>query len=582
MNTKNTLITAILLSVFLSSPAISQDELLIIAPDEFIDELLPLMSFKEASARPTILLRLSQVYNLNFQGDEAEQIKRCIALYEQALGIDHVLLVGDVDKFPVRWRWWGLINQEYWGVSDLYYADLYENGTTIFDDWDFNNNGLYGEIEFDDGTINNDEIDFLPDVSVGRIPASTPNEVTAYVNKVIDYELQTTPSDTWFKTASLFTGTENTDPCLGLKTAFGDVGPLIKDKVDASLSNRGITTVNKRYDIRNYPDPVKTFLEDANDGLGFVNYLGHGNTSSWEGWINTFALTRLDNQGKLPVVFAGACETGMFAGQARFHAYIDVNGVAHCGTVEGEVLDPGPYPHPNLPKPDCLQHGSAICNTFFVNYDKNCIAEKFLFGNPTGSGNGAIAYLGERTGGRITIVDLDEYFFEAYEQGNEVLGEMWKYMLEEYYTHHNLADSNTWASADWRVGHTFDEPQKLIFFGDPSLIVGGAFRTAICGNVYDGSGGPLQSGSRTRITCNVTIPTGQRLTAYPGASVVFDDGKKITAMDTNPGNGLIVDGSVAQKVCFLSNSISPQNLGVCGVKVTGQIRIRNGGAIKMY
>jgi hypothetical protein len=246
------------------------------------------------------------------------------------------------------------------------------------------------------------------------------------------------------------------------------------------------------------------------------------------------------------------------------------------------VLNPGPYPHPNLPKPDCLQHGSAICNTFFVNYDKDCIAEKFLFGNPTGSGNGAIAYLGERTGGQITIVDLDEYFFEAYEQGNEVLGEMWKYMLGEYYTHHNLADSNTWASADWRVGHRFDEPQKLIFFGDPSLIVGGAFRTSLCGNVYDGSGGPLQSGSRIRIKCNVTIPTGQRLTAYPGASVVFDGVKKLTAMDTNPGNGLIIDGSFAQKVCFLSNSIRPQNMGVCRVKVTGQIRVRNGGEIKIY
>lgn len=583
MSAKKLFITGILLMLLFSSSAISQDRLLIIAPDEFIDELLPLMNFKDATARPTILLSLTQVYNLNLQGDEPEQIKRCIASYEQAFGIEHVMLVGDVDKFPVRWRWWGLLNQEYWGVSDLYYADLYENGTTTFDDWDFNNNGLYGEIEFDNGSINNDEIDFLPDVSVGRIPASTPNEVTAYVNKVIGYELKTTSSDTWFKTASLYTGTENTDPNLGLETFLGSAAPAMKKKVATYLKNKGITTVKERYDIDNYANPATTFLNDANDGLGFVNYLGHGNTSSWEGWVSTSGLSRLDNYGKLPVVFTGACDTGMFAGQARFHAYKDVNGVAHCGTVDGEVLNPGAYPHLNLPKPACIQDGNVICTGgLILTFDEDCIAEAFLFGNPIGSGTGAIAYLGARTGTQATIVDLDEHFFKAYEQGNEVLGEMWKYMLEEYYTQHDLADSNTLFSAHWRVGHRFDEPQKLILFGDPSLMVGGAFRTALCGNVYDGNGGPLQSGSRYRFNCNVTVPTGQKLTANPGAPVVFESGKKLTAMDASPSNGLIVNATTAQPVHFLSETVNPQAPGVRGVRVRGQMRLRNGGEIKLY
>jgi hypothetical protein len=215
-------------------------------------------------------------------------------------------------------------------------------------------------------------------------------------------------------------------------------------------------------------------------------------------------------------------------------------------------------------------------------YDSNCIAEAFLFGNPIGSGNGAIAYLGERTGGQTTIVDLDEHFFKAYEQGNEVLGEMWKYMLEKYYTQHNLADSNSWASAHWRVGHKFDEPQKLILFGDPSLIVGGAFRTALCGNVYDGNSGPLQSNSRYRFNCDVTVPAGQKLTANPGASVVFESGKKLTAMDTSPSNGLIVNGTTAQPAYFLSEIVYPQVTGFHGVRIRGQMRVRNGGAIKMY
>lgn len=194
--------------------------LLIIAPDEFLDELEPLRRFKDATARPTILVGLDHIEN-SFTGDEPEQIKRAIAWYESTSGIDHVMLVGDIDKFPARWQWWGLPGQEGWGASDLYYADLYKNGTTTFDAWDSNDNDLYGEIEFaPDGAINNDDIDFLPDVSVGRVPASTPAEVAAYVEKVIAYELRTTPTNPWFKTAALYTGTATNSN--GLKDGIGD------------------------------------------------------------------------------------------------------------------------------------------------------------------------------------------------------------------------------------------------------------------------------------------------------------------------------------------------------------------------
>ena len=73
--------------------------------------------------------------------------------------------------------------------------------------WDYTDNELYGEIKFSpDGFINHDQIDFLPDIAVGRIPASTEAEVIAYVNKVITYELNTTPSDTWFNKIALYTG----------------------------------------------------------------------------------------------------------------------------------------------------------------------------------------------------------------------------------------------------------------------------------------------------------------------------------------------------------------------------------------
>jgi hypothetical protein len=598
----NSFLGVSLLFVLLLIPvlAVSQERLLIIAPDEFIDELEPLKRFKEASGRPTTLLSLSQVDNdANCTGvDQPERIKRCIAYYEDHQDAKFVMLVGDVDKFPVRWRWWGLPGQEYWGVSDLYYADLYKNGTKNFDTWDSNNNGLYGEIEFEPDanacqpncrTLNNDHIDFLPDVSVGRIPASSGAEVTAYINKVIGYETMTNPSQTWFKTAGLYTG------------CWYDGNNAKKNEVGDHLKNAGFTLLpiseddNIRYSHWTCQDPgvcctppqlmPATIVNDINQGLGFVNYHGHGNSDCMAciSFCRT-DVTGLTNVGKLPVVFAAACDTGMFVRQARFLPYIDTNGLNHCGTDNAESLPPGPYPHTNLPHPAPLQSGTIVCDGNSISLDPPCLAETFLFGNLT-SPAGAIAYLGNRTNARGKTADLDRHFFEAYELGYVRLGDMWKYMMEQYYYQFGLANSHTWVRipAQWEDGHTFDEPQKLILFGDPSVFVGGAFVTSLCGNAYDGNGGPLTSYSRYRVTCDVTVPTQQRLTPQPSSSVLFENGTKITALDSSSSNGLIMNATADNPIGLLGLSADPQSAHLLrGAVLRGQLRLRNGGSLKFY
>ena len=118
-------------------------ELLIIAPDEFIDALKPLKDFKDATGRPTILLRLSEIYsNPSFSGiDEPEKIKKCIAHYEKSHNIQFIMLVGDCDKFPVRYLCRDVPDPKGYGASDLYYADLHKSDGS-FDNWDGNGDGL--------------------------------------------------------------------------------------------------------------------------------------------------------------------------------------------------------------------------------------------------------------------------------------------------------------------------------------------------------------------------------------------------------------------------------------------------------
>lgn len=581
MNTNKVLISLILVLLFF--PCIAASQLLILAPDEFIDELEPLRRFKNFSLRSTTLLSLNQIY-IDFPGyaDEAEQVKKCIEHYERTRGVQYVLLVGDVDKFPVRWRWWGLPGQDGWAISDLYFADLYENGTKTFDDWDSNNNGLYGEIEFSpDGTINNDHIDFHPDVSVGRIPASTEQEVAAFVNKVLTYELKTVPWANWFKTTGLYTGT--------WPASFVNVA---KDEIAVYLSNQGFTNITKRYTdwTQNPPQPPpgvpNVIISDLNSGVGFANYLGHGNIWGWACLgFGTAQLSSLNNANVLPVAFSGSCETGLIAYLVPGDPYKDVNGVGHWGINNGESLNIGSYPHASLPKPACIQDGQVIHNNITYKFDIACFAESFVFGDPIGS-SGAIAYLGERSGAQRFVVDLDKFFFKAYDDGKfRVLGDMWKYMIEEYYDWHHLENANSWPNqpSDWEKGHVFDEPQKLLLFGDPSLRIGGAFTTALSGNVSNNVNGPLMGYHRYRITGNVTVPSGQTLSADSTVSILFESGRKITAMDANPNKGFIVHPGTGMSMYFLSIPPNPMaNSIVRGAKITGQLKMRNGGEIKFY
>jgi hypothetical protein len=598
--------------------------LLIIAPDEFLDELEPLRRFKDASARPTILVSLDQV-DQQFPGvDLPEKVKRCIDHNVQYHGVKHVLLVGDIDKFPARYRWWGLVryidgefayDQRGWAVSDLYYADLYKHGTRTFDDWDANKNGLYGEIQFDEPlncneatygcTINQDSIDFLPDVSVGRMPASTADEVVTYVGKVIAYELKTLPSDSWFRRVALYSGDE--------------VGnPAIKDKIGGFFpgGSTGFQLI-KRYHGTS-PGTKQDVINDLNNGVGFVNYLGHGSVDGWKPGalggtldFDSSDLKAVSNADKLPVVFAGACDTGLFAGLVPGDPYVDEGANEHCGMANGEdalVIDDYPDddpPYPLLPRPAPVQDDSgdgAItcplpgdvcpdprCDCTDCEFDPPCFAEYLVFGHAPGdppSANGAIAYLGERSGGREWAQDLDEYFFKAYTDGEVVLGDMWRQMIEAYYDHHNLAQSHAWLvdSSGWNTGHEFDEPQKLILFGDPSLVVGGAFADARSGFVWDSNGAPWFAYRRYRVAGHgIAVPSGQKLTAFQGTSVMFEDGSKITAWGTEPDQGLILNATAGMPVHFLSLSPDPQSEHVVhGMKVTGQVRVRNGGQVKLH
>ncbi|MBC8490303.1 MAG: hypothetical protein H8D45_30170 [Bacteroidetes bacterium] len=564
MKLKN-IITLLIFLVF-ALPLISQDNFLIIAPDDFIDELQGLKNYKDCTGRPATLVNLTWVDN-NFTGsDLPEKVKKCIDYYRQNNNILYAMLVGDCDKFPVRYC--RAYNTE-WGSkyypSDLYYADLY-NSSYNFDDWDGDNDGIIGEMDFSGGTnislVNLDGIDMYPDIALARVPASTGAEVTTYVNKIIDYELKAPGS--WFNNAMLVVD--------GHVGPFGDTVKVNEDVVP-HLTSSSFNIIKRYMDNalwtgQTYATRSAEINTRLNSGVGFVNYYGHGVRLEWcnkyeDGWYDYTKISSLTNEHKLPVMFASACFTGRFHFDREY--YMDINGV------EWNRLG-GPYPVVNFPEP------MAIQPTLYDSYGSESLAEHFLVKN----NSGGIGYIGVTSKSEHGMwmsnpsesIGLAPYFFEDYDNGNRTLGILWENAMSEF-----VSDVEIIAMSQYAFIHI----HKVQLFGDPSLTVGGRYINNLSGNMYDGWGGPWYSFSRGRVVGNVTVPSGQALTVNNGVSILFDDGKKITGMDPNYGYGLVVNGTQNAPVCFFSLSAEPQaDYFLHGMKTYGQTRLRNGGEIKLY
>ncbi|RLF32227.1 MAG: hypothetical protein DRN07_05475, partial [Thermoplasmata archaeon] len=434
--------------------------MLIITPEAFKDEIEPLKEFKDATGRPSTIVTLEDIY-VNYTGaDKAEQIKKCIADYENTHNIKYVLLVGDVDKLPMRYFYLKRMNTTHvnwlqYYLTDHYYADLY-NSSGGFCDWDANGDGIFGEIidEDDDGDYTNvDGINFSFDVVVGRIPVNTEAEVERYVDKVIRYEKEVF-YNSWFKNILLVTGTGDwVYP--SLPTTYDEDQ---NDQIATEMATAGFTAIKLYHSNTpgdpDYPNPtnINNFL---NAGAGFMNVVSHGNEFSWGVYDVRTDMSGLSNEGKLTVVYSFGCSTAKVGPIAAADPYIDVTGTYRD---YGTTYDASYYPHPlstwvepAVPRP--LQ-GSTT--------DIHCMPEYWNFA----SRNGSVAFIGstaEASGAMGSPVM--QYFFQSFaSDGYRVLGDVWNSVCDKVLTGGHAIDS------DW------DHARRWLYinlFGDPSLVLGG-------------------------------------------------------------------------------------------------------------
>jgi hypothetical protein len=264
-------------------------DLLVITHEDFLPYLEPLAEWKNSTGIATAIITWQQMVSDYTGGDWPERIKRGIKYWYDTRRVKYVLVVGDADKFPIRYLTldWGAStpNPDHipasdfvFSASDLYYADLL-NSSEDFDDWDYDKNGWYGELWGANnlaalGPINHDRIDMFPDVALGRVPASTQEEVARFVEKVISYETHAKYEGAdWIRDALLIAGGvddlghyDHTDD---LESLLGTSGFTVKKFCDVDNAHRPRPSHTR-------PDWILINNELAY-GKGLLNFAGHGN-----------------------------------------------------------------------------------------------------------------------------------------------------------------------------------------------------------------------------------------------------------------------------------------------------------------
>ncbi len=425
--------------------------LIVVAPERFHGALADYLRHKRRQL-PTDLLSLEEVLADARGADDPERLKRRIYRAWRHDGCRYVLLVGDADVLPVRYmvldRKTPAAADYAFYPSDLYYADLAKRDGA-FEDWNARKDGFhagyFGEVRGEknkDDPINFDDVDYLPEVAVGRWPVSTAAQVKVVAGKTVCYEQGVLGAGRPGMRRAAFVAVGG----------WVDGRPLF-DRLSVALPPGW--TAEKRYFPEKRKGPATPpptageIIRLMNEGVGLLIHAGHGKDDRWEGSLSLLHLPAIQNAHQLPVVISAGCSTARFSTLPPYEAYLDVSGKAHRGTNHGEVFDEPP------PPPAPYQTGR---------HNRTGLGECLVRSSP----NGAVAYIGCNTGSQPCGLTLVEGFVKGLQGADgHRLGDAWNCAIAHYYKKEKLASLRPTRS--WYPPSIFFQAMKFMLFGDPSL-----------------------------------------------------------------------------------------------------------------
>lgn len=277
-----------------ATPSDTSRTYLVITSGTLASAFAPLITEKNTAGISAKVVTVEDIYNQYSGNDAPAKIRACITDNYNNHGTKYVLLGGDASVVPTRMVH-AEVTQDNTEIADipcdLYYACL--DGT-----WDSDGDGHYGEMT--DGP-NGGEIDLIPEVYVGRVPAVTISEVGNFLSKNSASSTRPNPE------SALLVG-----EYLGQSNLIHSYGGNALDTTQALLPGFDIDWLDDRPST---PQPapswsMQTISAALNSSPNIIAHSGHGTVTKTMG-LPAANVRGLTNQHPF-LITSIACHIGSF------------------------------------------------------------------------------------------------------------------------------------------------------------------------------------------------------------------------------------------------------------------------------
>ncbi len=248
-----------------------------------------LASWYDSHGTKTLVVDAAEVYDdFNYGMKSPRAIKNFVsyAYHNWSVTPKHVLLAGSG-------TWNTKSSADSLNLVPVMMVQTYGFGATASDNF-------YACVDGDDP---------IPDIAVGRIPASTVSEMSTVVDKILSYYNNT--GFGWQNTALLVAGEE--------EEFHVQTDSIVNSMLPAGLFvKRLYTSIQDPAEDTKYYGSTQDLIGGLNEGTVLVNYVGHGGGAIWadNGILTNNEVAGLSNSGKYPFVASMTCFVGAFDGQA--------------------------------------------------------------------------------------------------------------------------------------------------------------------------------------------------------------------------------------------------------------------------
>jgi gingipain R len=175
--------------------------------------------------------------------------------------------------------------------------------------------------------------DDFPDLIVGRFSANHPDQVKVQVEKSIQYERAPQRGASWYSRGLGIASDEGP----------GDDGEMDYEHMDV-IKEYKLTRFTYSEVAEAYRNPsTASLVQQIQDGLGIINYIGHGWEQGWvTGDLTTNRVSTLTNGEKLPFIISVACLTGLFdqSSDCLGEAFLKQSGGGAVAAVMSSIYQP--------------------------------------------------------------------------------------------------------------------------------------------------------------------------------------------------------------------------------------------------